>query len=108
MQILGITLVLVSVCVSVSLPSLSPFPCCILSLYRSEVEERALELERSLEAAQAEREKETRKHEAAVSSLKNDLAELRQVSQPKPMIYRAHPPPPPLSSVSSTGDTQED
>ncbi len=46
------------------------------------MEERAQQLGRSLETAQAEREKETRKHEAAVTSLKNDLAELRQVSQP--------------------------
>jgi hypothetical protein len=46
------------------------------------VEERAVQLSRSLEAAQAEREKENRKHEAAVTSLKNDLAELRRVSQP--------------------------
>ncbi len=46
------------------------------------MEERAQQLGRSLEAAQAEREKENRKHEAAVNSLKNDLAELRQVSQP--------------------------
>ncbi len=61
---------------------LSLSPCCSLSLYRSEVEERALQLGRSLEAAQAEREKEGRKHEAAINSLKNDLAELRQVSQP--------------------------
>ncbi len=46
------------------------------------MEERAVQLGRSLEAVQAEREQETRKHEAAVNSLKNDLAELRQVSQP--------------------------
>jgi hypothetical protein len=55
MRIRVITLVLVSVRVSLSL---SPSPCCILSLYRSEVEERAVQLGRSLEAAQAEREKE--------------------------------------------------
>ncbi len=65
---------------------LSQSPCLTQSLYRSEVEERAVQLSRSLEAAQAEREKESRKHEAAVTSLKNDLAELRQVSQPKPNI----------------------
>ncbi len=62
--------------------SFSPSQCCTLSLYRSEVEERAQQLGRSLETAQAEREKESRKHEAAITSLKNDLAELRQVSQP--------------------------
>jgi hypothetical protein len=69
------------VCLSLSL-SFSLSPCTTIFLYRSEVEERAQQLGRSLETAQAEREKETRKHEAAVTSLKNDLAELRQVSQP--------------------------
>jgi hypothetical protein len=46
-----------SVGVSLSL-SFSLSPCLTLSLYRSEVEERAQQLGRSLEAAQAEREKE--------------------------------------------------
>jgi hypothetical protein len=63
MRIRGITLVLESVCVCVCVSlspslSLSLSPCCTQSLYRSEVEERAQELGRSLEAAQVEREKE--------------------------------------------------